>query len=202
MVIAALFRRVHIPVDVVVLLLHRAAALVINADTGGGNDGHFAVVHVYDVAGMAQQGRHVGGDEVLTLAIAQQQRCVLPGGDEPVRRGSAQDAQRIGAFYRRQHAGDGLEHVAALAVVPVQQLGHHLRIRFGAEGVALFYQVFLQDRVVFNDPVMHHREQAAFAYLRVGIHIVRLAVGGPAGMADAGGAGQSRALPRQVGQHL
>ena len=120
MVIAALFRRVHVPVDVVMLLFDGTAALVIDADTGGGDDGHLAVIHIHDVAGMAQQGRHVGGDEVLPLAIAQQQRRVLPGSDQAVRRVGTQDAQRVSALHCRQHTGDSLKHVAALAVIPVQ----------------------------------------------------------------------------------
>ena len=200
--IAALFRRVHVPVDIVPLLFHRAAALVIDADANRGHHGQLAVVHVHHVPGVPQQRCHVGGDEVLPLAVAQQQRRVLPGGNEPIRRVGAQDTQGIGTLHRRQHTGDGLEHVAAVPVVPVQQLGHHLRVRLGAEGIALFQQLLFQLRVVFDDAVVHHGEAAALADLRVGVGVVGLAVGGPAGMADADNAGHGLALVRQVGQRL
>ena len=49
---------------------------------------------------------------------------------------------------------------------------------------------------------MHHGEAAALADLRVGVGVVGLAVGGPAGMADADNAGHGLALVRQVGQRL
>ena len=58
-VIAALFRGVHVPVDVVMLLVDGAAALVVDADALRRDDGQLAVVHVHHVAGMTQQRRHV-----------------------------------------------------------------------------------------------------------------------------------------------
>ena len=66
-VIAALFRGVHVPVDVVVLLVDGAAALVVDADALRRDDGQLAVVHVDHVPGVAQQRRHVRGQKILSL---------------------------------------------------------------------------------------------------------------------------------------
>ncbi len=65
-VVAALFRRGNVPVDVVMLLLDGAAALVVNADAVGGDHRQLAIVHVDNVAGVGQQRRHIRGQEVLT----------------------------------------------------------------------------------------------------------------------------------------
>lgn len=137
-IVAALFRGVHVPVDVVMLLLRRAAALVIDADAAGGDHRQLPVIHVHHVPGIGEQRRHIRGDEVLALTIAQQQRRVLPDGDEPVRCVAADDAQRVSALHYGEHIVYRLKEVAAGDVAVLQQLGHHLRIRLGAEDVALF----------------------------------------------------------------
>ena len=201
-VVAAFFRSVHIPVDVVMLLFDGAAALVIDADAAACDDGQLAVVHVHDIPCVAQQRRHVGGDEVLSVAVAQQQRRVLAGGNETVRRVGADDAQRVGALHGGEHAVHCLEHVAAGGVIVVQQLGHHLRVRLGAEGVALGGELGAEQGVVLDDAVVDNGEQAALADLGMGVDVVGLAMGGPAGMAHAQRTGEGAALLRQIGQRL
>ena len=49
---------------------------------------------------------------------------------------------------------------------------------------------------------MDHGEFPALAHLRMGVDVVGFSVGGPAGVADTGGAGQGPALLRQIGQRL
>ena len=85
-VVTALFRSVHIPVDVTVLLVDGPAALVVDTDTLRRDDSQLAVIHIYHVTGVPQQRRHIRGQEVLPPAAAQQQRRVLSCGDDPVRR--------------------------------------------------------------------------------------------------------------------
>ena len=200
--VAALLRRVDLPVDMVVFLLHRTHLPVIDTDAAGTEDSQLAVVHVGDVAGIADQRRHVGGDVVAVLAEAQQQRGVLPGGVHPVGVVGAHDAQSVGSVHRVEHAHDRLEEVAALFVVVVQQLGHHLRVGIGPEGIALLNQLIFQLHVVLNDAVVHHGDPPAAADVGVGVDVVGLAVGGPAGVSDAQGAGQIGAVVGQLAEHV
>ena len=198
-VVTALFRGVHIPVDVTVLLVDGPAALVVDTDTLRRDDSQLAVIHIYHVTGVPQQRRHIRGQEVLPPAAAQQQRRILSCGDDPVRRVGAQDTQRIGSLHPGEHLVHRLEHIAALAVIPGQQLGHHLRIRLGHERAALLDQLLLQPGEILDDPVVHHGELSIAADLRMGVHLIGLAVSSPPGVADAH-------CPRQirpaVGQRL
>ena len=54
--------------------------------------------------------------------------------------------------------------------------------------------------VVFNDAVVNQRYFALLAGVGVGVYVVRLAVGRPAGVPDAGSAVQQRAVFRHRGK--
>ena len=94
--VAALFRSVDVPVDVVSLLLHGVHLAVIDADAVCTEDGELAIVEVGDVARVADDRRYVGGDEVLSLAEAEQQRRVLARGKAA---GPGKSAQMIPRAY-------------------------------------------------------------------------------------------------------
>ena len=65
-----------------------------------------------------------------------------------------------------------------------QQVRNHLRIGLGEEVHALRLQLLAQAAVVFDDAVLHHRQPATAVEMGVGIALLRLAMGGPARMAD------------------
>ena len=159
-----------------------------------------SVVHVDDIPGIGQQGRHIGGQEVLALTAAQQQRGVLPGGDDAVRRVGADDAQGIRALHGGEHTVHRLEYVAAAVVVEAEELGYHLGVRLGAEGVALLDELGLQAGKVLDDAVVDNGEAAVAAGLGMGVDLIGLTVGGPAGVAHAHRAGEGRAVRRQLRQ--
>ena len=62
---------------------------------------------------------------------------------------------------------------------------NYLRIGLGAEQHPLRLQLLPQAAVVLDDAVLHHRQTARAIEVGVGVALLRLAVGGPAGMADA-----------------
>ena len=200
--VAALFRGAHVPVDEAVLLLHRAAQGVVDPDAVGAHHRHFPVLHVGDLPGVLDDGGDVRCDEAAALAVAQQQRRVLAHGDEGVGQVGAEDAQGIGALDAVQHAVDRLHDVAGLPIVVGQQLRHHLRICLGAEGDALADQIFLDLHIVFDDAVVHHRDAAVLAEVGVGVHVVGLPVGGPAGVPDADTAFHRLAAVHQSAEDL
>ena len=61
---------------------------------------------------------------------------------------------------------------------------------------------FLDLQIVFNDPVVNHRDLPVLAQMGMGIDIIWLAVGGPAGVADAHPALQRLSAVHKGAEHL
>ncbi|VXB65228.1 hypothetical protein ARTHRO9AX_180569 [Arthrobacter sp. 9AX] len=98
-----------------------------------------------------------------------------------------------------QFHGAGQATVGGIAVELVpedvrQQRRGHLGVRFGEEGDALFDQLKLELGKVFDDAVVDHGEPAVVGQVRVRVPVRRPAVGGPAGVPDAGHRFRQRAL--------
>ena len=201
--IAALFRGAHVPVDKAVLLFHRLAQGVIDLDLPGADHSHLAVLHVGHVPGVFDDGGDVRGDEFAVLPIAQQQRRVLAGRNEAVRQILAQNPQGIGPFDAVQHRVDRRHDVSAVLKIKIlQKLSHDLRVRVGAEVYPLGDKEFLDLQVVFNDPVVNHRDLPVLAQMGMGVDVIRLAVGGPAGVSDTHPALQSLPAVHKGAEHL
>ena len=77
-------------------------------------------------------------------------------------------------------------------------MGHHLGVRVRGQPVAGDLQFLPQDLKIFDDSVMHHGH--FFGRMGVSINLVRDAMGGPAGVADANGSRQW--LMRQAGRQI
>ena len=76
----------------------------------------------------------------------------------------------------------GLDEVAS--VVLLDQMDQHLGIGFGDELVPGREQPLLKGQKILDDSVVHHRQPPVLGQVRVGIHVGRFPVGGPAGMSD------------------
>ena len=98
MLVAALFRGGDLPVDVMVLLFDGQLHRVIDLHAVAAQNGDLAVFHVHNVARVLDERRHVGGNKVLALAEADEQRCVLARGIDVVGIVRAEDAERIRAL--------------------------------------------------------------------------------------------------------
>ena len=136
-------------------------------------------------AGMGQQGGDIRRDEIALRRQADDQGAGVAHRDHLLRMLAAQHPQGVGTLQQ----GDGGAHGGQKIPVVVffDQERHHLRIRFGQELHDLLHQLLFQRGVVFDDPVMYHREAAAGAAVGMGIFIAGLAVRGTTGMADAHG---------------
>ena len=76
------------------------------------------------------------------------------------------------------------------------QLGHDLGVGLGREAVALGGQLGAQVLEVLDDAVVHDRDPAGL--VRMGVVLGRRAMGRPAGVADAGHAGERLGLERAL----
>ena len=150
-----------------------------------------AVFQVDDLVGGAGQGQRIGRQEVLVLAHAHHQRRALAGADHAVRFIAAEHGDGIGAMQAAHGLLHGLEQVAGVQVV--DQVGDDLGVGLAFEDVAGGLQLGAQFVVVLDDAVVDQRDArlviAQVREMRVGVVRGRHAVGGPAGMGDAGEAG-------------
>ena len=151
---------------------------------------------------MLDDGRHVGGEEIAALAVAEQQRRVLARGDDAVRTVGTEHAERVSALDAAQYAAHGLQKVVALVVVEFEQLRHDLGIGLGLEGDALPDQEFLDLNIVFDDAVVNDRELSVLAHVGVGVGDIRRAVCRPAGVTKADAAFDVGAAVDLITEHL
>ena len=96
---------------------------------------------------------------------------------------------------------NGLDEVAV--EVAGHQVGHHLGVGLGGELGAVGDQALAQVGPVLHDPVEHDVHALGGVPVRVGVGLGHPAVGGPARVADAGGAAQvRRSLRHRVAEVL
>ena len=130
----------------------------------------------------------VGRHEVLVLPDADHDRAAVAGGHYLVGVLEVDDGDAVGALDRPQRFthrfGQCRRHRER------DQVGQDLAVGVGAEGVPLGQQRVLDDLRVVDDPVVHDRDAAARIGVRMGVDLVRDAVGGPPGVADAHRAGK------------
>ena len=167
--VPALFGGGDLPVHVAALLLNGPEIGVIDPQVVGGELGNLPVVQVAHLPGVLDEGGHVGGQIVGPLPIAQNERAVLPGGDEPVGAVGADNAQGVGPLDAVQCLHHRVQDIPVIVVF--QQLGHHLGIRLGDEGNPLRLEKLPQLHVILDDAVVHHRKPAALADLGVGVDV-------------------------------
>ena len=189
MFIAALFRRFHVPIHMHGFLLVFFSGQIVEGQVVRRHLGNFAFFHQIYISGIFQNRRNIRSQHRAVFAFAHDQLAVFAGAIDGVRLVFANNAKRIAAFDHRNHFADGFQHIAV--VIVAQQVRHHFGIRFAAELVALIDEHFFQFQIVFNDPVMHNGNFTLFIKMRMGVYVRRLAMGGPARMRNAGGAGHS-----------
>ncbi len=97
------------------------------------------------------------------------------------------------AFEALQDSGDCGFGVVALVELGGEQVHHGLGVGVGLEAGACGFQLGAQLGEILDDAVMHDRD--ALGHVRMGVALARLAMGRPAGVADAG-----PALQRLLGE--
>ena len=156
------------------------------------HDRPVAVLEIADRVGERGKRNGVGAEIHLAVAIADRERWALARADEEIVLAGEQKGEREGAAQARQRRLDRVDRRAALIHLHGNQVGHDLGVGLGAELCALAFQLLTQLAKVLDDAVVNHRHPVGG--VGVGIGLVRPPMGGPAGVADAGGTLERLAL--------
>ncbi|GAA3057848.1 hypothetical protein GCM10020000_45680 [Streptomyces olivoverticillatus] len=135
---------------------------------------------------MGDEGGDIRGKEVLAVADAHHQGRIAPGAHDHVRLVGVHGDEREGALQAAADLPHGLGQVAAGGEGLGQQVGDDLGVGLGAEGVAAIGQLGAQLGEVLDDAVVDDGHPARVVQVRVGVGIRGAAVGGPAGVPQAG----------------
>ena len=183
--VAALLSGFFVPVGGQHFPLHRLAEGVVEPDAVGLDHRHVALLEDAVAAGVLEQGRNIGGHEVLALAPAHDEGALLLDGVDGVRLIPEQHAQRIAAPHQRQRLPQGCQRalLGLGAAEVVDELDQHLGVRLALKGDALGHQVGLQRAVVLDDAVVD--DAHAGGGVGMAVDVAGFAVGGPAGVSDA-----------------
>ena len=154
------------------------------------DDGDFVVVQVHEILGVVDDGRGVGRQEILAVADADGHRAALPGHDDAGGVPLFEDRDGVGADHLLERGADGHLQRALLGFLHVfDQIDQHLGVSAAAERETVRAQGVAEHPEVLDDPVVDQGEVPRPGEVRVRIGVVGLAMGGPAGMADADRAG-------------
>ena len=185
--VAALFGHVQIPVDVGDLGLDHVAGLVGVLDTRGRELGKLTVLEHHHVAGGVDKRDDVGGDVGAGLARADDDRGILTGHGDHAGLVGAHGSQAIGAH----HVGAGLAHgghqVVRLGIRLFDQMREDLGIGLALKVMAAALQLLAQLGEVLDDAVVDDGDATVAAGVGMSVDNGRLAVSGPASMADTAG---------------
>ena len=136
---------------------------------------------------MLQDRRHIGGDEHLAVAEADRHAAGIAeaGSHQRLRLALGQHDDRAGAAQLRQRQTHRLGQRPVALIVQPDQVRDHLGVGVRLELDPLRLQLGAQLAEVLDDAVLHDHQLAGEIDVRMGVALARLAVGGPARVADA-----------------
>ena len=165
----------------------RSTAVAVAVADGNGFPRHHrpvAVLEIGDGVGKGRQGDGIRAHEHLAVAKADGERAPLPGDDHQIVVAGEDHGERKRALQPPQRMVDRAHGIAAGLQLAGDEMSDHFGVGVAGEDRAVRDQLFLQLAEILDDAVMHDRDQVGRMRMRVGLG--RLAVRGPAGMADAG----------------
>ena len=139
------------------------------------------MVSVKGASAIASEPRYIS-----PVAVADGERRPLAGADHQVVLAGEDDGERERAVQPLQGGLGRLDRRQALIQIVADEMQHRLGVGLGLEHVALGGELVAQLLEVLDDAVVHDRD--ALVHVRMGVALDRLAVRGPARVADAGAA--------------
>ena len=185
-VVAALLGGLGRPVDGGDRALPQGALDVGDRDAPRAQVGDVAILEEDDLVGVGEDRRHVRGEEALAVGQADHQRHVLAGPDQSVALAAVHDDDGVGTLELSQRVAERVGQVALVGLL--DEMGDRLGVGLRGEGVPARLEPVAELPEVLDDPVVDHRDLAGAVLVRVGVQVVRPAVGRPArvGQADRG----------------
>ena len=139
---------------------------------------------------MGDDGADVTGEEVFVAANAEEQRAAAARADDEAGMRGVDDGDAVGADNFFEGVADGFGEVAVgLFIMVADEVGEDFGVGLGGELVALGDEAVFEELMVFDDAVVDEGELAGLVEVRMGVGVGGRAMGGPAGVADANGAG-------------
>ena len=184
--VAALLGGLRAPVDLLDRALDRRAVGAREAHVVGGDGDDLVVLDQLDVARVGQEGGDGRAEELLAVAAAHDQRALLAGGDDDARLVGGDGDEGVVAAQLGVGAPDGLLEPVAVEMAR-DEMGDDLGVGLRGEHRAVVDELLLELHVVLDDPVDDHVDAVGGVEVRVRVLLGDAAVGGPAGVADAGG---------------
>ena len=170
-----------------VALDHRAL-FVADLDARVRHHRPIAVVEIGDRVGERRERDGVRAQVHLALAVADRERRAFAGANHQVFFAREQKGKREGAAQLSERGLDGLDRRLALVHLLRDQVNDHFGIGFAGELRAVLAERFAQLAEILDDAVVHDRDPLGSVRMRV--ELGRLAVRGPAGVADADSSGK------------
>ncbi len=146
-------------------------------------------VAVLEIADLARERRERDGIRAeihLAVAIADGERRALARSDQQVFLAREQEREREGALEPRQRHRDRGDRAGAFRHLVGDEMSDDLGVGLGQELGAAALQLGAQLGEILDDAVVDDGD--AVGRVRMGVDLVRTAVGRPAGVADADGA--------------
>ena len=167
--------------------LDLVAARIVDRERLAAHVGDVALVEIDDALRDRQQRRGVGGEEVIVLAQADDQRAAGARADDAARLARRDDGDRVRAGELGNRRAHGAQQIAAARRVPVRvhEMRDHLGVGLRAELVAARLELVAQGLEVLDDAVVHDGDLAV-ARVRMRVVLGRRAVRRPARVRDAG----------------
>lgn len=196
-VVAALLGGGGVPVDVVRPDVGGLALEVRDGDPLAAQFDDLVLAEFDGVAGVRDEGRDIGGEEVLAVADAHDERGVAAGADHDVRLVGVHGHQGEGAFEAAADLAHRLGEVPDGGVGLGEEVGDDLGVGLGEQVVAALGEFGAQGGEVLDDAVVDDGDPARVVQVRVRVGVRGTAVGGPAGARGRRGRPQ-RALVQQL----
>ena len=154
----------------------------------GTNDRPVAFFQILNAIGQVRQGERIGTDIHFTVAVTDGERAAATRANQEIFVILEQQGERKGTFEAIERRPRCLDRLHATLEIGADQMRHHLGIGLRPELMPLLQELEAQRLEILDDAVMHDGNAAGF--VRMGIVFGGGSMGGPAGVADAGGPGK------------
>ena len=188
MLITAFFCGFLIPFNLHQLFLDLIPVDIVEMDFLPGQLRDLQIIDIVNSPHTVQDRRYIRRDKMSRLIFSDDQRAVLTGRKNFARIIREQDTKCIGTPDTQHGTAQSLQRCARLLIIIIDQLRSDLRICLRIKCIAGLQQLLPDLLVILNDTVVHQHNGLILRTMRMRVHLRRLPMGRPAGMADSAGA--------------